>query len=251
MDSTSINPMTTPIKTEAGGLWTDFHSHCLPGMDDGAGNLETAAAMLRLLGEQGVSRVALTSHYYPHREPLPRFLERREEAFRQLEQAPGRDSLPQTCLGAEVRLVRGIGEQDLWPLCIQGTRLLLLELPMAGYRPWMLEELQNLTYSLDIVPLLAHIERYLAWYTKADYEALLSFDELVFQCNMPSLMERKSFRFLYGLMEAGYPLVPGSDAHNLDSRPPRFGEASAALERSRKGRALLAHLRESTRALQG
>ena len=59
MDSTSINPMTTPIKTEAGGLWTDFHSHCLPGMDDGAGNLETAAAMLRLLGEQRVDRVCL------------------------------------------------------------------------------------------------------------------------------------------------------------------------------------------------
>ena len=33
--------------------WVDFHTHVLPGMDDGAKSPEMGASMLRTLGEQG------------------------------------------------------------------------------------------------------------------------------------------------------------------------------------------------------
>ena len=36
---------------------TDFHSHLLPGIDDGSDSVETSLAMLELWREQGISRV--------------------------------------------------------------------------------------------------------------------------------------------------------------------------------------------------
>ena len=35
-------------------LRSDFHSHCLPQLDDGARDVETAHAMLQMLSEQGI-----------------------------------------------------------------------------------------------------------------------------------------------------------------------------------------------------
>ena len=43
---------------------TDFHTHCLPGMDDGASCPEESLSMLELLKTQGIERVALTSHFF-------------------------------------------------------------------------------------------------------------------------------------------------------------------------------------------
>lgn len=41
----------------------DFHLHILPGVDDGAPDLATALAMLRLLREQGVDQAVATPHW--------------------------------------------------------------------------------------------------------------------------------------------------------------------------------------------
>ena len=68
----------------SGGLWYDLHTHCLPGMDDGAKDVETSVRMLQAIGKQGVSHVALTPHFYPHKEELPSLLARRDRAFQSL-----------------------------------------------------------------------------------------------------------------------------------------------------------------------
>ncbi len=220
-----------------------MHSHCLPAMDDGAKNLEMSLQMLHTMREQGVTQAALTSHYYPHKEDLSSFLSRREAAFQQIagRNEPG---LPELALGAEVYIVRGLADQDLRPLCIGDTRLLLLELPRQPYKPWILEELQNITYALDIIPVLAHVERYLSWYGQEDYEAILSFEELILQCNVDSLLDRRLFRFLYTLASQGYPMLPGSDAHNMSDRAPCFAQAQIALSKKRKGQMMLSCLQK-------
>lgn len=156
--------MTTSTRKSDGPLWVDIHTHCLPGMDDGAKDLETSLQMLRLLRRQGVAKAALTSHYYPHKESLDSFLKRRRRRGSGCARIPAREEYPELLLGAEIYVTRGLSEQNLRPLCIGKTDLLLLELPRQPYKAWILEELRNLTYALDIIPVLAHLERYRSWY---------------------------------------------------------------------------------------
>ena len=58
----------------------DFHSHILPGIDDGSKSLEMSIEMLRLEAEQGIGHVVATPHFYPQYDTPERFLERRAAA---------------------------------------------------------------------------------------------------------------------------------------------------------------------------
>ena len=42
----------------------DFHSHVLPGIDDGSRNSEESLGMLQLSASQGIDVMAATSHFY-------------------------------------------------------------------------------------------------------------------------------------------------------------------------------------------
>ena len=42
----------------------DFHSHILPGIDDGSRNVETSIGMLRMCKEHGVDTMIATPHFY-------------------------------------------------------------------------------------------------------------------------------------------------------------------------------------------
>ena len=43
---------------------TDYHTHVLPGIDDGSKDAETSLEMLIQLKEQGIERVIATPHFY-------------------------------------------------------------------------------------------------------------------------------------------------------------------------------------------
>ena len=58
----------------------DFHSHILPGIDDGSRNVEESIALLRKEAEQGITHVIATPHFYPQHDTPERFLKRRNEA---------------------------------------------------------------------------------------------------------------------------------------------------------------------------
>ena len=45
-------------------LVIDFHSHILPGIDDGSRNVEKSLGMLQISASQGVDIIAATSHFY-------------------------------------------------------------------------------------------------------------------------------------------------------------------------------------------
>ena len=61
--------------------------------------------------------------------------------------------------GAEVFFSPALLECDPRPLCLEGTGLMLVELPVT-YRPqWTVEVLYQLG-TLGITPLIAHVERY-------------------------------------------------------------------------------------------
>ena len=45
----------------------DFHSHVLPGIDDGSDSVATSLAMLAEMKAQGIEAVFATPHFYANR----------------------------------------------------------------------------------------------------------------------------------------------------------------------------------------
>ena len=42
----------------------DFHTHILPGIDDGSPDVKTSLEMLKMLRGQGVDKIVATPHFY-------------------------------------------------------------------------------------------------------------------------------------------------------------------------------------------
>lgn len=211
----------------------DFHTHILPGMDDGAQSVEMAVEMLTMLRAQGVTMVFATSHYTPHRESVESFVARREEAYARLMKHLGSDRFPEIRLGAEIYIEKGISERDLRPLYLEGTKALLMEFPREPFRDWMTGEVENVMYSQPATPVIAHLDRYLSWFRRAEIEAVLSLEDTVFQINAEAFADRAGKKFVYELYKQGVPLVFGSDAHNTAGRAPQMQRIADAARKKK------------------
>ena len=65
----------------------DFHTHILPGMDDGSRDVHESIQALTLEDEQGVQEILLTPHFYAHIDKVSSFLERREALFSEINES--------------------------------------------------------------------------------------------------------------------------------------------------------------------
>ena len=201
----------------------DLHSHVLPQFDDGSPDVGTSAAMLRREAEQGVDVVCATSHYYAHREGIDTFCERRAEAMERLSSVLTAE-LPRVLPAAEVAYFPHMEEQDLMPLCIQGTRTLMLEMPFSDWTGLQLETVEALVLDCRYDVVLVHPERFC--FSKSNKHKLEKLAELPIglQVNAGSLLRWGTRRLALDLLQmAQYPLL-GSDCHNLTSRPPNLKE---------------------------
>ena len=145
-------------------MMTDWHSHILPGIDDGSASVEQSIAMLEMEAAQGVRRVIATPHFYPQHHTPERFLEKRNRAEDLLRQAmAGRRDLPEVLVGAEVYYFQGISESDaLKDLTIRGTGCILIELPMSRWGEEIFRDLQAIWEKRGVIPVVAHIDRYVS-----------------------------------------------------------------------------------------
>ena len=205
------------------GSLVDLHSHILPGIDDGSPDVGTSAAMLRREAEQGVDVVCATSHYYAKHNSIPAFCERRAEALERLSSVLTAE-LPRVLPAAEVAYFPHMEEQDLMPLCIQGTRTLMLEMPFADWTGLQLEMVEALVLDCRYDVVLVHPERFC--FSKSNRHKLEKLAKLPIglQVNAGSLLRWGTRRLALDLLQmAQYPLL-GSDCHNLTSRPPNLKE---------------------------
>lgn len=211
----------------------DYHCHILPNIDDGSRSVEMSVGMLDMLHTQGVTKHIATPHFYSHKNTIESFLNDRQKAYEKVVQATTNLDM---LLGAEVTIEKGISEVDnLDRLCIQGTNLLLLELPYIPFEPWILDEVYNVTYQYDVQPMIAHINRYYPWYPKKDMAKVLSNGQYIFQINNDAFEDRKMTKFVLNLIKDGYTLTFGSDTHNLSERKPNFDVMKKVLSYKLKG----------------
>ena len=66
---------------------TDFHTHILPGIDDGSQDLEETRRLLVQEMQQGVTRILATPHFYAGRDTEEHFFRKRERALRSVREA--------------------------------------------------------------------------------------------------------------------------------------------------------------------
>lgn len=198
----------------------DLHTHILPHMDDGAGSGDEAAALIHALMDQGITTAVLTPHYYPFKESLSAFLERRMRSYNSL----GECKL-NLILGSETYLCESLFCYDsISELAIEHTEFLLLELPYT--EPWssdLFKQLRRIRSKYNLTPIIAHAERY--GHVRQKRESILQ--ELVdlgclIQLNIDSVIDRQSRSLALSMLKGGWVDFVGSDCHNLKERPPRF-----------------------------
>ena len=203
-------------------MLTEHHCHILPQIDDGSNSVEMSLEMIKMMRSQGVERIIATPHFYAHRErnDIKAYLAKRQTAYDKIVQADNSNS--DIMLGAEVAIEHGLHNvPDIDKLCLADTSYILLELPYAGFQRWYLDEITDISYEYGFTPIIAHIHRYLDYYSKSEYEEVLKLDA-IFQINNEAFGNFKEKRFVKKLIKEGYPYLFGSDAHNLTDRKPNW-----------------------------
>lgn len=205
----------------------DLHTHILPGVDDGASTLEEALYLTELLEKQHVKGAVCTPHFNPVSISLQEFVGKRNAA-----QSRMKDSRITLYMGSETFLHKFLFYySDLADLCIENTRYLLLELPYeAKWKFEVFQQLETLLRYYDLLPVIAHIERYPAVRRKEEEIRHLREIGCLIQTNTGSLFDRQIHKQIFHWMEKGYIDVLGSDCHNTTSRPPVISDALALLD---------------------
>lgn len=208
----------------------DFHSHILPGVDDGSANVEESIALLNLLADQGVECVVATPHFYANHESVEEFLSRRQAAYNTLKSNLPECS-PQIVLGAEVRYYEGISRMsNLRSLCMEGSKLLLLEMPMGSWTEYTIRELIDISCSTGVKLVLAHVERYWTSQKRSVWDRLLD-NDILMQVNAGFFNRFGTRLKAINLLATHTVHLIGSDCHNLTDRQPKIRQAFDRIEK--------------------
>lgn len=196
----------------------DFHSHILPGVDHGAASLDISVQMLKQAKKAGVAKIVATPHFYPRKDNIESFLERRNKALKELEDyiALKGSSDIKIIPAAEVALDKNLLSLDLRKLAIGNTNYILIEMPQSGkWYSWMFDILYGIESEFSLSVILAHVDRY----TIENIKNLLELD-FITQMNAESLVSGTFLtrRRMRSFCKKGLVHLIGSDAHDLDNR---------------------------------
>ncbi len=228
----------------------DFHSHILPGIDDGSTSLEESVAMLQMEAKQGIDYVVATPHFYPDRDKPEAFLKRRNRAAYELhKELLVQPSLPRVLVGAEVHYFRGISESDFLPwLTIGKSNCVMVEMPPAPWPEEYYRELEGIRSKQGLIPILAHIDRYIRPLRTYGIPERLAQMDVYVQANGEFFLDKRTASLAMKMLSAGQIHVLGSDCHNLTSRKPNLGQVNQCIEQ-KLGREALVRIRKTEREI--
>lgn len=211
----------------------DFHSHILPGIDDGSKSLEMSIAMLRMEAEQGIEHVVATPHFYPQHDTPEQFLKRRAEAENALrEEMQKHPGLPTLSMGAEVYYFPGISDsEEISKLTIDESRYILIEMPTSSWTEAMYRELEGLYIKRGLIPIVAHIDRYIGRFRNHGILKRLARLPVLVQANAEFFLERSTSSLALRMLKKDGIHLLGSDCHNLTSRKPNLNGALDLINR--------------------
>ena len=208
----------------------DFHSHILPGIDDGAKDIEESIQLLDNMAADGVDLVVATPHFYCSKTTIHKFLERRNNAYEKIKPYL-KPEHPMILLGGEILYNHAlVGNDDLDKLTMQGTGFMLLEMPYTKIDEKIIRGVESMIEDQGMKILVAHIERYLNYTSYKSLCELMDLDVLG-QINAESLVHFKSRHRCFKLIKEGYVQVMGTDMHRIERHYPSLGEGMDIVEK--------------------
>jgi len=203
------------------GAGTDFHSHLVPGVDDGSATIEESRAALAAFARDGITTAIITPHFEGSLTHAPLLAAERlaqiDAGWTALTEDAGASS-------SGVRLFRGVElmldvpDPDVRDarLRLGGSRYVLVEYPS------MLLPEQHAEYAIrclrdkGVQPILAHPERYQNVSESLDELLPLRYTGAYFQINAGSLLGhhgRGAARRAEALLARGWAEYASSDYH--------------------------------------
>lgn len=205
----------------------DFHSHILPEVDDGSSSLAESISMLQMQIDQGIHHVIATPHFYAQHDSPQRFLRRRALAEARLrEEMSLHDGLPRLSIGAEVYYFPGISDSDvLQELTIDGLQCILIEMPLPPWTDQMYRELEGIRTKQGLIPIVAHIDRYIAPFRTFHIPERVQKLPVFVQANAEFFLHKSTQRMALRMLKNGTIHLLGTDCHNLTSRSVNLQDA--------------------------
>lgn len=210
----------------------DVHTHIIPFMDDGAKTVSEATEMLEKESKDGVTTIIATPHFYLEQETIENFIERRNNNLREFKKNLSCKEEVKILLGAEVLFTPSLAECDLSPLFIENTRYILIEPPYQEFTKTFQNSFRSFLNSIDGVPIIAHLERYLKWNSIDTLCEFMDSIEVLGQANCNSFLKiGRERKLLFELVKNHYIHLLATDTHNMSNRPPCLLEAKKVIDK--------------------
>lgn len=208
----------------------DTHIHLVPGVDDGAKDIDVAIQMLHLANNEGVSEMILTPHFNS-----PIYNNQNVEKQYSLI----KDHISEEKIDVKVHLGNEIylSEENIESIklgqahTMGNSKYLLIELPFYHFYPFheaMIYDLQLNGYNI----ILAHVERYQIFEKKPEkfYELLTKgiYAQMTSEYITDNRTRKKALRWI----EEGLIQIVASDGHDVDDRPPVMKSAYDIVSRA-------------------
>lgn len=207
----------------------DLHTHVLPGLDDGAADIEEAVALCRAAAAEGITALAATPHV---RDDYPTTPKQISQRLAELREAVG--EVIRVLPGAELALDELQRPADeLARFALAGNpRYLLVETPYVGW-PLNIRSLFSDLRAVGIVPVLAHPERNLDVQLRPQLLEPLVADGMLIQLTAASVdgrHGRAAANCARDLLERRLAHLLASDAHGPSIRAIGFAAAVDELQ---------------------
>ena len=212
----------------------DIHTHILDGVDDGAEDMAASLELLRLAVASGTTDIIATPHLIEGANHISGAkIKEKTDVLNGNALSAGIPIRVYTGAEIEVNLdMLDMIKKSPGDYCLAGSRYILVELPMKSI-PRFTDDFFYELQLLDLVPILAHPERYSNLQKQPDI--LLSWvqHDILLQCN------GGSFTGMFGtgaqvfaeiLLNNNMVHFLGSDAHRLETRNTDLREAVSRMK---------------------
>lgn len=197
----------------------DIHTHVLYGIDDGAKTIEESLNILKKAALSGVTDIVLTPHFINETIYNVNNVDKLK-LFRKLKREIKKNNIDiNIYLGNEVYIDENIISLYKEISTINNSRYILIELPLNTKYSLLEEVIYNLRKN-NLIPIIAHPERYTAYYKDYDFFSDLIDKGCLLQANIGSLYGnygRHAKKMLKGFLKRDMITFFGSDIHHDSS----------------------------------